>query len=237
MKKIIEIIKFVNIEKRNIESDKGRDHCHLTGDYRGPSHSICNINITQKQSNFLPIVFHIFSNYDCHLFSKKLIDKKNDKVKFDILPKTNEEYISVTFRCIRFIDSYRFLSSSLDSLVKTLVKSSNKTLKDFEEEIVDNDEILNIVNEIKLLSEEDRNNNDSIEDLKKDYPDNFEKLKEALLIYMGGNNLKILKTENPEKWKLLTKKLAYRYECFNNRADYKKPVDSYSLEKENFFSD
>ena len=52
------------------------------------------------------------------MFFKKLIDKKNDKMKFDIIPKTNEENISVTYGCIRFIDSYRFQSSSLDSLVK-----------------------------------------------------------------------------------------------------------------------
>ena len=51
---------------------------------------------------------------------KKLVVKKNEKVKFDIIPKTNEEYISVTYGCFRFIDSYRFLSSSLDSLVKKL---------------------------------------------------------------------------------------------------------------------
>ena len=45
------------------------------------------------------------------------------------MPKTNEEYISVTYGCIRFIDSYRFLSSGLDSLVKTLVDNSHKTLE------------------------------------------------------------------------------------------------------------
>ena len=77
---------------------------------------------------------------------KKLIHKKNDKVKFDIIPKTIEEYISVTYGCIRFIDSYRFLSSSLDSVVKTLVANSHKPLKDLREENVDYDEILDIVN-------------------------------------------------------------------------------------------
>ena len=45
---------------------------------------------------------------------------KNDKVKFDIIPKTNVEYISVTYGCIRFIYSYRFLSYSLDTLFKNL---------------------------------------------------------------------------------------------------------------------
>ena len=38
---------------------------------------------------------------------------KNDKLKFDIIPKTNEECLSVTYGCIRFTDSYSFLSLSL----------------------------------------------------------------------------------------------------------------------------
>ena len=38
------------------------------------------------------------------------------KKNFDIIHKTNEEYILVTYGCIRLIDSYRFLSSNLDKL-------------------------------------------------------------------------------------------------------------------------
>ena len=97
-----------------------------------------------------------------------LVDKKNDKVKLDIISKTNEEYISVTYGCIRFIDSYRFPSSSLDSLVKTLVDISHKTLKVLEEEIVHSDELIKIVNGI----EEDR----TIKDIKEDYPDKIKTL-------------------------------------------------------------
>ena len=162
-----------------IESDKVRDHCHLTGKYRGPAHSKCNINVTQKQSNFIPFIFHNFSNYDCHMFFKKLVDKKKDKVDFDIIPKTNEDYISVTYGCIRFIDSYRFLSSGLDSLVKTLVDNSHKTLKNFKKEIFDSDEIMNIVSKIEEnyseeifnLNEDDR----TIGKLKEFYPEEIEK--------------------------------------------------------------
>ena len=210
-----------------IESDKIRDHYHLTGKYRGPAHSKCNINVTQKQSNFIPFIFHNFSNYDCHMFFKKLVDKKNDKVKFDVIPKTNEEYISVTYSCIRFIDSYRFLSSGLDSLVKTLVDNSNKTLKNMKEEIVDNDYILNIVTDIGEY-------NRTIKDLKKDYPNEIKNLEEALLDYMGENDLKILETGFPDKWKFSSKKLAYPYENFNSIDDYQKPVNN--LEKKDFFS-
>ena len=115
--------------EKKIIPNKARGHCHLTGNYRGPAHSICNINVTQKQSNFIPFIFHNFSYYDCHMFFKKLVDKKNNKVKFDIIPKTNEDYISVTYGCIRFIDSYRFLSSGLDSLVKNLDEDNFKILK------------------------------------------------------------------------------------------------------------
>ena len=119
--------------EKEIISDKVRGHCHLTGKVGGPAHSKCNSNVTQDRSKFIPFVFHNFSNYDCHMFFKKLVDKKNDKVKFDIIPKTNEESISVTYGCIRFIDSYRFQSSRLDALVKTLVDNSHKILKDLKE--------------------------------------------------------------------------------------------------------
>ena len=74
-----------------------RDHCHLTGKYRGPAHINCNFNVTQKKSNFIRFIFHNFSNYDCHMFLKKLVDKKNDEVKFDTIPKTCEEDNSVTY--------------------------------------------------------------------------------------------------------------------------------------------
>ena len=214
--------------EKEILSDKVRDLCHLTGKYRGPAHGKCNINVTQKQSNFIPFIFHNFSNYDCHMFFKKLVDKKKDKVDFDIIPKTNEEYISVTFGCIRFIDSFRFLSSGLDSLVKTLVYNSHETLENLKKEIDDNDEILNIVDKIE---EDDR----TIEDLKKGYPEEIKNLEKALLDYMGENDLKILKTGFPDKWKYLTKKLAYPYEYFNSIDDYQKPVNN--LKKEHFFSE
>ena len=62
--------------EKEILSDKVRDHCHLTSKYRGPAHSKCNINLTQKQSNFIPFVFDTYSNYDSHTSFKKIIDQK-----------------------------------------------------------------------------------------------------------------------------------------------------------------
>ena len=76
--------------------------------------------------------------------------------------------------------------------------------------------------------------NASIKDLKKDYPDKIVELEEALLDYMGENDLKILKTGFPDKRNFLTKNLADPYEYFNSIDHYQKPVDN--LKKEDFFN-
>ena len=78
------------MEKEKI-INKFRDHCHLTGKYRGSAHSESNINVKQSQSNFISVILHDFIKYDCHLFFKPLADEKKDKIIFKIIPKTNEE--------------------------------------------------------------------------------------------------------------------------------------------------
>ena len=70
--------------------------------------------------------------------------------------------------------------------------------------------------------------------MKKDYPYEIKNLEESLLDYIGENDLKILKTGFPDKWKCLTRKLAYPYEYFNSIDDYQNPVNN--LEKKDFFS-
>ena len=111
---------------------KVRDHSHITGRFRGAAHNRCN---RQYQApKFIPIVLHNLSNYDCHLFIKKL----GGEIK--CIPSTEEKYI--TFSKIlkfkdgksfemRFIDSFRFMSSSLDDLVKNLSENQLKNLKKF----------------------------------------------------------------------------------------------------------
>ena len=51
---------------------------------------------------------------------------------------------------------------------------------------------------------------------------------------MGEDDPKILKIEFPDKWKYLTKKLAYSYENFNSIDDYQKSINKFK--KEDFFS-
>ena len=85
---------------------------------------------------------------------------------------------------------------------------------------------MNIVTEIG----EDK----TIEDLKKNYPNEIEKLKEVLLYYVGNNDPNLLKTKFSDKSKHLTEKIANPYDFFNSIEDYQKPVDN--LKKQYFFS-
>ena len=62
--------------EKYIEINKVRDHCNLTGKYRGPAHKKCNLQAKQKYSNFITIRLHNFSNYDCHMFFRTLVDRK-----------------------------------------------------------------------------------------------------------------------------------------------------------------
>ena len=102
-----------------------RDHDHLTGKYRGAAHKCSNLNCKQKSSSFFPIFFHNFVGYDCHLLFEQVLTR-SFKIKniscnqISIIPKSKEFYVSVQIGCSRFLDSYRFLSSGLEKLVKSL---------------------------------------------------------------------------------------------------------------------
>ena len=100
------------------------DHCHLTGKFRGLAHNNCNLNARKAHTSFVPILFHNFSGYDCHLIFEKLINmatKKNIKInENDFIAKSSENFISVKIGCLKFLDSYRFLDASLDKLSMTL---------------------------------------------------------------------------------------------------------------------
>ena len=116
-----------------------RDHCHLTGRYRGPAHSNCNLNY--KDSHCIPIVFHNLSGYDAHFIIKEIASAFEGSI--DVLPITKEKYISFTKHVkdtadrsdsrsdikLRFIDSYKFLTTSLEKLASFLSKDKLKIVR------------------------------------------------------------------------------------------------------------
>ena len=99
-----------------------RDHCDITGKYRGSAHRDCNINFTLNRK--IPIVFHNLKIYDSHLILQEL-GKFN--LKINALPNGLEKYMSFSINNkLSFIGSFQFLSSSLDSLIKNLNKDDVK---------------------------------------------------------------------------------------------------------------
>lgn len=114
-------------------NNKVRDHCHLTGRYRGAAHRYCNL--LYKSPNFIPIFFHNLSGYDCHLFIKELGERIG---KINVIPKNKEKYISFTkfvlvndedFIQLRFLDSFNFMAGSLDQLARTMNTKDFKLIK------------------------------------------------------------------------------------------------------------
>ena len=74
-------------EKRNDNDDeKVRDHCHVTGKFRGAAHWICNINLQLTEK--VPVIFHNLKGYDTHLIFCEL-DKFN--VKISLIPNGLEK--------------------------------------------------------------------------------------------------------------------------------------------------
>ena len=93
---------------------KVRDHCHITAKYRDSTHRDCNINV--KLNHKIPVKFHSLKHYDSHFIMQELGEFS---LKINVIPNRLEKCISFSIdNKLSFIDSFQFLSSSLDSLVK-----------------------------------------------------------------------------------------------------------------------
>ena len=120
-----------------------RDHRHYTGEYRGAVHSICNLKYGVPKN--IPIVLHNGSNYDCHFIIKELAEEF--KKQFTCLGENTEKYITFTVPIenevtrigkngeeitkntsyiLQFIDSARFMTSSLSNFVNNLSEGIHK---------------------------------------------------------------------------------------------------------------
>ena len=95
--------------------DSVRDHCHITGKYRGAAHNACNLKLRlNPKTTTIPVVFHNLRGYDSHLLMQA-ISRVEGKVS--CIPNNTEKYISFSLGQLRFIDSAQFLLTSLDKLV------------------------------------------------------------------------------------------------------------------------
>lgn len=113
--------------RKPLGEDRVRNHDHLSGEYIGPAHNVCNINY--KVPQHIPVFFHNFRGYDAHHIMQGLGKYKEERLS--VIANTSERYLSVTLDSLRFLDSLQFMNASLDTLVSNLEPSKFKILREF----------------------------------------------------------------------------------------------------------
>ena len=103
---------------------KVRDHCHITGKYRGAAHSDCNLKWAISAEKLkIPVIFHNLKGYDCHFIMQKIGDLVRQDVNIDVgvIASNFEKYIGLRLgNHLTFKDSFSFMSQSLDRLSSNL---------------------------------------------------------------------------------------------------------------------
>ncbi|XP_070171330.1 uncharacterized protein [Polyergus mexicanus] len=121
-------------------------------DALGSAHSNCNLNY--EDTYVIPVFFHNLSDYDAHFIIKDVANAFPGNVK--VLPITKETYISFTKNIedawdegwfgrrlkLRFVDSFKFLSASLEKLASYLDKSELRIARSEFSDLSDDFELL-----------------------------------------------------------------------------------------------
>ena len=103
----------------------------VVGKVRGVAHSKCNMLF--RESYRVPVVFHNFSRYDAHLIIEELAACIEGPLS--VIGQNMETYISINKKVENtkiefvFIDSFRFINTSLDKMGHILNNSSKKILR------------------------------------------------------------------------------------------------------------
>lgn len=118
-----QICKFCT-EKFTKDNYKVQDHNHLSGRFRQTLCNNCNMKL--QAPNFVSCFIHNLSNYDAHFIVTELGYDENE---IKVIPNSEEKFISFSKYIdnkfhIRFIDTFRFMASSLATLASNLVTSN-----------------------------------------------------------------------------------------------------------------
>ena len=116
-----------------------RDRCHITGKFRGSAHQECNLKLRIKPEDIkIPVIFHNLRGYDSHFIMQQIgeiakkhayMNKKGEKqdLKLNAIPNNMVKYMACMLgNHLTFINSFQFMSSSLDKLVSNLPKEALK---------------------------------------------------------------------------------------------------------------
>ena len=126
-------------KKYTNEDIRVRDHCHITGKYRGSAHQECNLQIRLNPEKIkIPVIFHNLRGYDSHFIMQEIgaivkdyeyKNKKGEKCQMNInaIPNNMEKYMAFMLgNHLTFLDSFQFMSPSLEKLVSNLPRESLK---------------------------------------------------------------------------------------------------------------
>ena len=125
-----------------------RDHCHITGKFRGSAHQDCNLKLRIKPDNIkIPVILHNLRGYDSHFIMQQIGEiakkhayknKRGEECHMNIncIPNNMEKYLAFMLgNHLVFLDSLQFMNSSLDNLIKNLPDEAFKyTKQEFEKE-------------------------------------------------------------------------------------------------------
>ena len=112
-------------EKRyKVDDVPVRDHCHITGKYRGSAHQTCNLKLQISAEKIkIPVIFHNLKGYDSHFIINELgeLIKKGEEIPINVIAQNSEKYMAFYIgKHLSFIDSFAFMSSSLEKLASNL---------------------------------------------------------------------------------------------------------------------
>ena len=111
-------------KKYKKDEEPVRDHCHITGKYRGSAHSACNLKLQISAEKIkIPVIFHNLRGYDSHFIINELgeLIEEGEDISIDVIPCNTEKYMAFYINNhLSFIDSFQFMSSSLEKLAGNL---------------------------------------------------------------------------------------------------------------------
>ena len=113
-------------KKYKVDDVAVRDHCHITGKYRGSAHQTCNLKLQISAEKIkIPVIFHNLKGYDSHFIINELgelIKKGEEGISIKVIAQNAEKYMAFYIgNHLSFIDSFAFMSSSLEKLASNLV--------------------------------------------------------------------------------------------------------------------
>ena len=111
-------------KKYRVDDVPVRDHCHVTGKYRGSAHQSCNLKLQISAEKIkIPVIFHNLKGYDSHFIINELgkLIEKGEEISINVIAQNAEKYMAFYIsKHLSFIDSFAFMSSSLDKLAGNL---------------------------------------------------------------------------------------------------------------------